>query len=392
MTREIRITTELLSALKDDAYAGYDPFDLLNSKLLKATPLYKSELIRLVWLQVGKRSPINLRPLLAVPKRRNPKGIGLIISGLLEDYKRTSEASYLEEATALGEWLLENRCDPEQWKHSCWGYHFDWQARAFYVPAGKPNIITTVYVARALRDLHQASGEDRFLQAAISSASFLTEFLFNADAEGGYFSYIPGETAFVHNASLWGAAWCTEVGFLIGDDSLKEKAAMALERSVSAQADDGSWVYGTRSHHQFIDSFHTGYNLEALSIIRKVTGNTELDSVIKRGYQYYKETFFLADGTARYYNNNTYPIDFHCVSQALLTFLEIGGKDDIEMCDKVIDFAVSSLYDARKKMFIYQKNRFFDNRINYIRWTQAWAYYSLSKYNRMLSDARTEAA
>ncbi|MDZ7902882.1 MAG: hypothetical protein U5L01_10245 [Rheinheimera sp.] len=28
----------------------------------------------------------------------------------------------------------------------------------------------------------------------------------------GFFAYIPGETAFVHNASLWGAAWVAFAG------------------------------------------------------------------------------------------------------------------------------------------------------------------------------------
>lgn len=390
MTREINITNGLLSGLRDDSYAGYDPFDLLNSRILKASPFYKSELIRLVWIQFGKRSPINFRPLLSVPKKRNPKGVGLIILGLLEDYHRTSDVFYLNEAVLLGEWLLGSCCDKSLWKHSCWGYHFDWQARAFYVPAGKPNIITTVYVARALLSLADVSKDNRFREAAVSSAYFISDFLFSSDSRGEYFAYIPGEKAFVHNASLWGAAWCTKIGFLVGDELLKERASLIVNRSVSGQRTDGAWVYGDRSHHQFIDSFHTGYNLEALSMIRDITGDECLGSVIERGYIYYKDNFFLADGTPCYYNDKVYPIDFHCVSQAIITFLELGGKNDIDVCDRVIGYAISSLYDDQNNRFIYQKNKLFNNRVNYTRWTQAWAYYSLSKYNRILGDMNNE--
>jgi hypothetical protein len=48
-------------------YAGYDPFDSLNSGLIGNTPLGNFKLMRLAWLQFGKRSPINFRPLLGVP-------------------------------------------------------------------------------------------------------------------------------------------------------------------------------------------------------------------------------------------------------------------------------------------------------------------------------------
>ena len=87
--RSINIAECLLRDASDHNFAGYDPFDSLNSTLLQATPLYRNKFVRLAWLQLGKRSPINFRPLLRVPKKRNPKGVGLFISGLLQDYRRT---------------------------------------------------------------------------------------------------------------------------------------------------------------------------------------------------------------------------------------------------------------------------------------------------------------
>ena len=116
-------------------------------------PKLKKGLFGLVWTQLNKRSIINVRPLLGVPPMRNPKGIGLFILGLLEDYKRTQEVNYLAEAIKLGDWLLTQQSDISIWKHACWGYHFDWNARAFYVPKGKPNIITTIYVFKQLQKL-----------------------------------------------------------------------------------------------------------------------------------------------------------------------------------------------------------------------------------------------
>ena len=116
----------ILTKARDDNFSGYDPFDLLNSRLLKSTPFIRSEFFRLVWLQFGKNSPINFRPFLRVPKKRNPKGVALFIFGLLEEYQRTDDSDYLKEAQLLGTWLVGHCCDLVSWQHYCWGYHFDW--------------------------------------------------------------------------------------------------------------------------------------------------------------------------------------------------------------------------------------------------------------------------
>ncbi len=63
---------------RERGYAGYDPFDGLNSRVFQSAPLLKdSRLARLAWTQVFKRSPINLRRLARVPAGRNAKGTAL---------------------------------------------------------------------------------------------------------------------------------------------------------------------------------------------------------------------------------------------------------------------------------------------------------------------------
>ncbi len=387
MDNLISLNAGLLDSIRAEQFAGYDPFDALNSRLLKATPLYRSEFVRLAWLQLGKRSPINLRPLLCVPKKRNPKGVGLFISGLLQDYRRTGEARYLGEARDLADWLLSQRSSAAEWSHSCWGYHFDWQARAFYVPAGKPNIITTCYVARALNELGMVTANQALIDIALDAARFISRHLYTEADGRRFYAYIPGEKAFVHNASLWGAAWCAFAGKQLGDGALVEQALQVARQSVNEQATDGSWVYGARHHHQFIDGFHTGYNLEALCMLRDALNTDEFDACIAKGYRYYVATFFEADGTAKYYDNSVYPIDMHSFAQAIFTLLKVGGTAaDMALCDKVVTRAIELMYLPERGQFIYQKTRWLTNRINYTRWTQAWAYYSLAFYNRYRAE------
>lgn len=379
----LAINARLLDTLRADDFAGYDPFDLLNSKLLQATPVYRSELVRLAWLQLGKRLPVNLRPLLRVPKMRNPKGIGLVVSGLLEDHARTGDRVFLEEARRLGVWLVEHRSRGAEWSsQSCWGYHFDWQARAFYVPAGKPNVVTTFYVARALYDLGAVTGESSLQDVALDAAGFISARLYTEAAGRSFYAYIPGETAFVHNASLWGSAWCAFAGAKLGDKEMVAQALRVARQSAGEQRADGSWVYGARPHHQFIDGFHTGYNLEALSLMSNVLGTDEFDACIRKGLDYYRRTFFLSDGTAKYYHDNTYPLDMHSFAQAVFTLLKVGGSDDDRrLCDDVIARAIDLMHVPGNGQFLYQRTKWTSNRISYARWTQAWAYYALAYYN-----------
>lgn len=377
------ISESLLNNAALDCFAGYDPFDSLNSKLFNCFPFTNNSYLKLAWLQLGKRSPINLRPLALVPKERNPKGIGLFVSGLLQDYYRTKDQRYLDQATALGDWLITHCSPPEEWLHACWGYHFDWQARAFYVPKGKPNIITTCYVARALFELGVETNRDDFRSASLDAARFISRTLYTEKNGRVFYAYIPGETAFVHNASLWGAAWCVFAGKELGDTLLVEQGLKVARQSVEEQNPDGSWVYGALDHHRFIDGFHTGYNLEALCMIRDSVEISDFDSAIEKGYSYYLANFIESDGTVRYYNNKRYPLDMHSVAQAIFTLLKVGGKpSDEAICHRVVYRAVELLYLPRKEQFAYQKNQWFTNKINYIRWTQAWSYYSLAWYNR----------
>ncbi|PKG37532.1 aspartate-semialdehyde dehydrogenase [Psychromonas sp. Urea-02u-13] len=380
----VTIAEKLLISSQQDQFKGADPFDGLNSQFFDYFPFLKKGKFGLIWTQLNKRSTINLRPLLAVPKMRNPKGIGLFILGLLEDYRRTQNKDYLDTATELADWLLTQQSDKSVWLHACWGYHFDWNARAFYVPKGKPNIITTIYVAQALFELSLLSNNQQYKQVAIDAADFIVNTLYCEHDERCFFAYIPGETTFVHNASLWGAAWVAKVASITDNQEYKALAIKVAQQSVSEQGQDGSWVYGSRHHHQFIDGFHTGYNLEALQMIKDSLNTSQFDDAIDKGFKYYKAELFESDGTAKYYNTNVYPLDMHCVSQAIFTLVKVGKTDiDITFAKKVIQRSIDTLYIENKAQFVYQKTKSSTNEINYIRWTQAWVYYCFAFYNRV---------
>src|SRR4029077_7346337 len=86
-------TEKLLTYCQLHDWAGYDPYDALNSELFRAIPFLNNRLIRLVLIQTLKRSPVDLRAFVRVPKTRNPKALALFLTsslkllrlGLLED-------------------------------------------------------------------------------------------------------------------------------------------------------------------------------------------------------------------------------------------------------------------------------------------------------------------
>lgn len=365
-------------------FAGYDPFDGLNSRLFEFAPALKKGIFGLAWIQLHKRSPINFRPLCGIPKGRNPKGVALFILGMLEQFKQTGQQELLLTCQELADWLLTQQSDKAQWQHSCWGYHFDWNARAFFVPKGKPNVITTIYVAQALYALSQVVQQQAYQSAAFDAAHFIVKTLYTESEGREFFAYIPGETAFVHNASLWGAAWVAVVAAQTDNQQYAALALKVARQSAKEQAANGSWVYGSRHHHQFIDGFHTGYNLEALHLIKTALGTAEFDQTISQGLEYYKAELFEADGTAKYYHNNRYPLDMHSVAQAVFTLCRVGAtEEDYALAAKVIRWSFTELYIPEQERFYYQKHKNFSNSINYIRWTQAWVYYALAFFNRV---------
>src|SRR5918994_6152199 len=80
----------LFAWCRKNNFAGHDPFDALNSRLFQATPLSNFRTPRLLFTQITKRSPLNLRTLTRVPSQKNAKGIALFALMALSDHRRNA--------------------------------------------------------------------------------------------------------------------------------------------------------------------------------------------------------------------------------------------------------------------------------------------------------------
>lgn len=371
-------TLKLLAYCQSRDWAGIDPYDALNSKIFRALPTLDRYTPRLILTQALKRSIFNIRPLLAVPPAQNPKALGLFIQALL----RLSKLSILTSPNLLGEILnnLESHRSPDatDW---CWGYSFPWQTRTLLVPRWSPNLVCTTFVANALLDAYEQIGEPRFLEMARSSARFILKQLYWTDGESvaGFAYPLPSMRNNVHNGNFLGAALFCRVAKHTGDKMFLEPALKVARYSASRQRDDGSWKYGESSNQGWIDNFHTGYNLCALRTIGNVLETDEFESHLQRGFAFYRGHFFREDGAAKYFHDQTYPIDIHCIAQSIITLLSLKDLDqgNLQLAQKVFRWALDHMWDDQG-FFYYRVLRSCTIRTSYMRWSQAWMFLAMS--------------
>ena len=372
------ITHKLFDYCRSDNWAGYDPYDALNSKLLKYIPLLDCLYPRLVMTQILKRSPINFRPMLMIPKTQNPKALALFLMAFLKlslnkQFDQGNNLAIIMESIKT----LRSPNIP----YWCWGYSFPWQGRYLLVPRGEPNLVCTVFVANTLIDVYESNHNTECLAIAASAAEFLLNELYWEDKNGhAGFSYpLPAHQTQVHNANFLGAAFFCRIYNHTGEQNFLEPAMKAARYSAGMQNPNGSWYYGEHETQHWVDNFHTGYNLSALRTICNYLNTVEFEPHIRRGFKFYRDHFFREDGAPKYFHNKTYPIDIHSVAQSIITLLEFRDLDqnNVALANHVLEWAMANMWDEHG-YFYYQVTPYYKNKIPYMRWSQAWMLLALA--------------
>ena len=364
------------SALKVGDLKGYDPYDGLNSRFFRNSPCFGSRALRLAWIQLFKRSPLNLRPLTRVHEGHNAKGLALIIQGLINLHRLTGKESYLEEAVRLADIIILQRAADRE--YFCVGYNFFWEAKAFSVPEFTPNMIVSSFTGQAFMDIYEANFDKKWLDFAIQIGEFFEKelILFESDDEMA-FGYIPGEGARVHNVNLMGGKLFARLYSLTGDERYKRYAVKAARYSVRGQREDGAWPYGENPYHKWVDNFHTGFNLVSIHDINRYLPDDRWQVCMDSGMNYHLKNHFLGDMTPKYYDSKPYPIDIHNFAQGIDTLLIFGYHEKARL---LLERCIETMWDGKKGYFYYQRTRWYTNRINYLRWSQAWMFYALTRY------------
>jgi rhamnogalacturonyl hydrolase YesR len=354
---------------------GYDTFDGLEARFLR--PLtFESNFLRTVLQQGIRRFPLNLRPLLGVSKAHSTKAMGFFARGFLRMHQATGDQSWKVKAENALRWLIKHQSS--DYSGACWGNHFDYQSRSFYLPKGVPTVVWTSLIGHAFLDGYDACGRDEYLQVAISACEHICRDLERfSDGDTLCIGYIPAHVSapnkMVHNSNTLAASLLSRVFAETGNESFLALAERAMRYTAKYQQVNGSWFYGERFNLHWVDNFHSAYVLDCFKLYRQFTGDHRFDDVMHKGYTYWKQTFFLADGTPRYYDRKTLPIDIQCCSQAIdtLVFFQDLDRDSLALAAKVADWTIDHMQDRTGYFYYRRYSSWLVNRTPTLHWGQA---------------------
>jgi hypothetical protein len=364
--------------LEQNDYRGYDTFDGLNAKYLR--PLtFETNLLRTVLQQGVRRFPINLRPLLGIPKSRSTKGMGFLARGFMRLHQATGDTVWADKAQFALEWLIEHRSNG--YSGACWGNHFDYQSRSFYLPKGVPTIVWTSLIGHAFLDGYDHFGRQEYLDVAVSACEHILRDLDTlSEGDAICLSYIPLENKQVHNSNTLGGSLLARTYAHTGTESYRSTAQKALQYTANHQRPDSSWYYGEAANLHWVDNFHTAYVLDCFKYYFESTGDDRFVKNMMNGYQYWKKTFFLPDGTPKYYDHKTLPIDIQCSSQAIDTLVFFSDQDpeSIPLALSVAKWTIDNM-QSRAGYFYYRRySPWLVNKTPTLHWGQATMFCALS--------------
>ncbi|HPQ42805.1 MAG TPA: hypothetical protein PKZ42_01150 [Syntrophales bacterium] len=374
--------------IENHDWKAYDPFDGLSSKYTKQLTL-NNPILKIILQQSIRRFPINLRKILAIKPETSSKAMGFFAQGYLHLYQTYHSEIFLDKAIYCLNWLINNPSDG--YSGYCWGNHFDYQSRGGRIPKGVPTVVWTGLIGHSFMDAYELTGDEKYLSVVKSISQFIVNDLPRVQLNDSLcIGYTPQKkdsrlNNAIHNSNMIGASILARLYNETKDSILLNIAAKAVKFTIHYQLEDGGFYYGVARKHHWIDSFHTGYVLEALyNYIKYSRDENYRDNLIK-GYGYFINTFFGIDGTPKYYNYKTNPLDIQCASQGIQTLTNLRSLDSrsIEIAKKVASWTITNMQDS-SGYFYFRKYPFIINKTPTLHWGQATMLAALAILNHNL--------
>lgn len=357
--------------LETNEYRGYDTFDGLNARFVR--PLtFETKLLRTVLQQGVRRFPINLRPLLGVSKSRSTKGMGFLARGFIRLHQTTGSGEWAEKAESMLQWLVENQSPG--YNGACWGNHFDYQSRSSYVTKNVPSVVWTSLIGHAFLDAYQHFRDNKFLAVAESACKHIEHDLGAYQEEDTLcIHYFPTSNHQVHNANTLGGSLLARTYSYTKNESYRTLAEKALQYTAKYQRANSSWFYGEAANLHWVDNFHTAYVLDSFKHYEESTADFRFHQQMMGGYEYWKKTFFLPDGTPRYYDRKTLPLDIQCSAQAIdtLVFFRDRDPESLSLALKVARWTIEHMQDRSGYFYYRRYSPWLVNKTPTLHWGQA---------------------
>jgi len=384
---------KLDSWIEANGWAGYDPYDIKGHPWILG-PTHNqnqnqaSRTMRGGILLGAEFFPQASRKLLRIKKQINAKAMGLFATAYLILYQQSKKETYIQKAYECINWLWDNTS--QGYTGKCWGYPFDWQS-LILIPRGTPSVVVSSTCGEAFWNFYQLTGDRKYLDVCQDICEFFVT-NFNIDyvhEDKICFSYTPIDRFHVHNANLFAAAFLIKVGKELNREGFYQHGIKALNYTLDAQNEDGSFYYWALSDGvaynipeatlKTIDHYHTGFVLRSLYSIYKNTNADRVLETLTKGYQFYRDNLFKDKRVPKLKPDSIYPINIHSCAEAILCMSTLN-----DLFPDAMGYAQNAFSWTRDNMqgkdghFYYMKTEGKVNKIPYIRWGQAWMMRALS--------------
>lgn len=369
LSQVARVAREVDGWGDERGWVGSDPYDGGNATRVPRA-LHRGRRRRQIVAQSVKRCPIDLRSALGVsPGLSSVTLANVVAAHALGGFDRKEVHRSRLQAAVAGLKRLCLNAYPEP----SWGYHWDAQSRVLYYPRTEPNGIATAFAGLSLLDAHERIDDEKALELAVGSAEwFLRRVPRTRTPDGAFFGYLAGDATPIHNANLLACSLLARVGVRADRQDMLQAAAEGVSYTIAHQRSDGAWRYGETPSTSWVDGFHTGYILDALLLCERCGLLVDVQASRRRGLDFYRRSLFLTDGTPKYYERRTYPIDAMSVAQGIQTFALAAQEDaaHLEQAIAIFEYAMRRMWRGGGA-FLFQRRRMWVNATPHMRWVQS---------------------
>ena len=373
-----------------DGLATYDPYDIWKTKLgfwvKRGFNKNKSAFLLPAAAMTIFDTFINNKARLFYKKQEYPIVRAFAALSLLNLYQKEGQKKHLEYAKKHIDWLINNHS--KNLNGIGWGIMFNYPVKASVV-YDKNAALTTItpYALEAIHEYYQITKDNYLLPVINKIYDFFVKDVKTIEESDNHLitSYGTFKDRAVVNAvsySMYSMALLT--GYVTNEkkEILLSKIKKMYNFIISAQQQDGSWLYDYYEKNTFIDCFHSAFVLKNLIKTNEKATLPDSEKIINRGFNYilknfYDEKYGLFKRFALSNKPSLIKFDLYDNAEMLNLFLLMNQYQ------KAIDLNKAIQKHFFKNRAIYSATDIFNRKINKdtLRWAVMPYIYALSKLN-----------
>jgi hypothetical protein len=364
-----KIIHDSIRFIRQKEYRSYDVYDAMTNPFINRMTKGKL-LLRRILIQINSRSPINFR-FLGMKAMIHTKALSDLLSVYSLLYRESKDPEWLEEANFMYQKLLDVKLESQE--GISWGLRFPYTSRFVDASEQTPNLYNTTCSALAILDYYEAYPSELIKNELLR----VIDFIFNTlevnreENDVSWIRYYPKQTRPIYNVNAMVACFFVRTNHLFNQEIVKDEIIHGIINLLKKhQNPNGSWYYSSTDNGKWVDGFHTGFLLESLASVYNINKDESLGTVVKKGYEFFRENLLSKSLIPKYFDNKLYPIEAQNCAQAIQTLaicsrcLEIDNKLELSA---VIQNVNHALYNP-KGYYYFKKEKILTYRQYFMRW------------------------